>query len=133
MMASPAGPDKFLLQAVPPVRLTISSCRPDKFLLLDTKGAPECHNGGQDVCPSGTEPDMSHWQCMGRLSEGYRQLMPQRDSDGHKWVALAHSLGVVVHAWTVRNEVCASATSLGVSPLAAALTVVLSAPPRACM
>lgn len=80
-------------------------------MLLETKGTKECHNNDKRACPHGAEPDMSHWTCMGRLKEGYKGLMPVSNSHGHKWVKLAHSLGVVVHAWTVRNEVC----SLGCS------------------
>eukprot|EP00892_Ulva_mutabilis_P012686 jgi/Ulvmu1/9790/UM056_0030.1 len=77
---------------------------PDKFMLLDTEGTKECNNEGEDACPTGPEPDMSKWNCRGRLKQGYKQLMPSQNTKAHLWIRMAHKLGVVVHAWTVRNE-----------------------------
>lgn len=74
-------------------------------MLLDSNGTKECGNAGEQVCPRGREPDTSAWNCMGRLMHGHPQLMPSSNSKAHKWVHLAHSFGVVVHAWTIRNEV----------------------------
>lgn len=74
-------------------------CRPDKTLLLGLVGAPECGMPDGPVCNA-----THHTQgkaCMGRLADSAhegRQAVSQ-------WVKKAHGLGLVIHAYTTRNEV----------------------------
>ena len=79
-------------------------CRPDKGLLLSMIGTPECNMGNGAVCASKNPPDPGE-QCTGRLVNGLDQLDPSTGSQQHQWVNSAHQLGLLVHVWTIRNEV----------------------------
>ena len=80
--------------------------RPDKTLLLDLVGAPECQMPDGPVCNA---THHSHGtNCAGRQ---HKSTSSSVKDDGmamqlQSWVDQAHNLGLVVHSWTTRDEVC---------------------------
>jgi hypothetical protein len=79
-------------------------CRLDKTLLLDMVGDVACNMTSGPVCN-----DQVHnhgTACMGRLSRGLDQLHPSQNSHQHNWIRQVHNMGMAVHVWTIRNEVC---------------------------
>jgi hypothetical protein len=79
------------------------SCRPDKLSLLDLIGARECVMPGGPVCTA--EVHHHGKNCVGRLTNGTKQLYPDSNTEQHAWIKWVHGQGVQIHAWTVRNEV----------------------------
>jgi hypothetical protein len=82
----------------------IQAYRPDKSLLLATSGSSECGNMGHQVCSARATGEHND-NCIGRLTAHGKQLY-SASSPQHQWVQEAHSFGLVIHAWTIRNEVC---------------------------
>lgn len=71
-------------------------------MLFDVVGAQECDMVEGPVCTADAHNHGKH--CMGKLPGGPEQLQPSAQNEQKAWVDYVHSLGMPIHAWTVRNE-----------------------------
>ena len=71
-------------------------------MLFDIVGAPECQMLQGPACTAETHNHGTY--CMGQLSNGTAQLLPSVQSVQRSWIEYVHSLGMPIHAWTIRNE-----------------------------